>query len=185
MRCFISIDVEHVNVRDNLVTFIDSIRDIHGLKPVKPQNLHLTLLFLGDINSSNIHEVRETFVNITDNVNVGTFTCSVDSVGVFPHLNYIKVVWAGVKPAEELRELHMNYTEGMNFTSEQNEHDFVPHITLGRVKHLNNPDKSRLQELVRESDHHFGSFKVSNVRLKKSSITEKGPIYETLAECEL
>lgn len=185
MRCFISIDVEDETTRDNLVSFINKFREFNGVNPVRPENLHLTLLFLGDVNEGNVTELRENFVNVTDNMNVGKFTCSVEDVGVFPHMNYISVVWAGAKPERELNELHMNYTERITFTNEQNEGDFVPHITVSRVKYLNSDEKSALQELVRESQQSFGAFEVANVRLKKSTLTDEGPIYEDLAVCEL
>lgn len=185
MRCFISLDVDDRTTRENLVTVIDKLREFDGINTVDPGKLHLTLLFLGDIEEGNIDKIRENFVSVTNNVNIGTFTCSVVGLGTFPHMNYIQVVWAGAKPEEELGELHMTYTEGMNFTSEVGEKDFAPHITLGRVKHVNNREKSALQQLIHESDQEFGTFQATNVRLKQSVLTDDGPEYSDIAVCEL
>lgn len=185
MRCFISIDVEDETARDNLVSFIDKLREFNGIKPVSPENLHLTLLFLGDVDEQDVDELRYNFVTITDNVNVEPFTCMMSGVGVFPHMNYINVIWAGAKPVRELNELHMTYTEGMKFTNEANEEEFVPHITLARAKYLNKPEKSRLKTVIREHQQDFGGFEVSNVRLKESVLADGGAEYRDIEVCAL
>ncbi len=185
MRLFISIDVEEYNTRDSLSSFINKLSEFHGVKPVSPDKLHITLAFLGNVDEDKVTEVQDSFMTVTNNVNIGTFTCTIEDVGVFPHMSYIEVIWAGAKPERELNELHMKYTEGMNFINEQYEDDFVPHVTLGRVKHMNNHVKSKLQDLVREHNPTFGAFDVGSVRLKESRLTDDGPIYQDIAVCEL
>lgn len=155
------------------------------MNTVDPEKLHLTLYFLGNIDNDSITELQDSFVNITNKVNISEFTCNVDDLGVFPHVSCIEVIWAGVKPYREINELHMNYTEHMKFTNEGYEGGFVPHIALGRAKQANNQESSCLQTPVCESDPSFGSFKVRNVRLKKSIMPDEESIYEDIAVCEL
>lgn len=182
MRCFISIDITDDDVRHSLVNVIEELNEFHGVKTVDPEKLHITLLFLGEVNNSDISKIRNTFINATNSVNIGTFTCTISDIGVFPHMNYIKTVWTGAKPREKFDELHNEYREAMNV---EDEHDFVPHATLGRVKFVKPNEKSALQSQVEERSETFGTFTVKDVRLKKSRLTDSGPIYEDIEVCEL
>ena len=62
--------------------------------------------------------------------------------------------------------------------------DFVAHITIGRVKFVR--DKVELAMALKElANEDFGEFEVDAIELKKSTLTPKGPIYETVARFEL
>lgn len=182
MRLFISVDINDSDIQDELVTFTNILNRYDGIKTVHPENFHLTLLFLGERSRENIDEIREQFQTAMNHVDSHTFQCTVSGVSVFPHMNYIKTVWASCKPRSELLHLHTRLREFMN---EESEHEFTPHITLGRVKYVNTREKERLQELLAERDPEFGTFQVTDVRLKQSILTESGPEYKDLEVCEL
>jgi 2'-5' RNA ligase len=59
---------------------------------------------------------------------------------------------------------------------------FTPHITIARVRRFDPSLSRRIEELASFS---FGSLRVSTVRLKKSTLTPSGPVYETLMEVTL
>ncbi|MDY6769938.1 MAG: RNA 2',3'-cyclic phosphodiesterase [Candidatus Nanohaloarchaea archaeon] len=182
MRYFISIDVNDESVKNNLVNFMDELSGIGDIDTVPPQNLHITLLFLGERGGAAREELRASFIDACEDLDVGEFTCMLSGVGVFPHMNYIEVVWASAEPEKELDELHMNFDERM---SGGNEHDFVPHVTVGRVRGVDPGEKQQLQELIESHPADFGAFDVDRVRLKESVSGEGGPTYRDVEVHEL
>lgn len=174
MRYFISIDITDEEVKNSLMNFTDRLNSFGDMKIVKPENLHITLLFLGEREESEIDKMKERFRETSSDIDSGEFECSINDLGVFPHINFIKVVWSGAKPKEEMDELHLKYNEV--FESE-NEGDFVPHVTLGRLKNIGEREKRELQQVVRDESPEFGSFQVENVRLKESRMTDEGSVY--------
>lgn len=189
MRCFISIDIENETVRDNLMKITDACNQIDGFNPVARENLHITVLFIGDVNEQQCHEITELFTDHCSSLTHGSFECMITGLGVFPHMNYISVVWGGVEDNGEISQLHSSFRDVINEVCEGvnagNEHDFVPHVTLGRVKYVDAAEKSRLQDLVRERSPVFGTIDVSDVRLKESVLQDDGPEYRDMAVCAL
>ncbi|MFB6215560.1 MAG: RNA 2',3'-cyclic phosphodiesterase [Candidatus Aenigmatarchaeota archaeon] len=182
MRYFISIDIEDEDVKEGLVNFIERIEDYGDMKPVRPENLHITLLFLGELSEGELEGARKKFTDTCRNIDVGEFTCNISGVGVFPHMNYIKTIWAGAEPEEELSELLMKFSENMNG---ENEHDFVAHATLARLRGIGPEEKRDLKEVIESFERDFGSFRVENVRLKESELGPEGPTYRDVEVCRL
>lgn len=182
MRYFISIDVEDEGVKEELVKFTKQMESLGDIKTVRPENLHITLLYLGNLSKSDMDEVVPLFTRTCESLDVDEFTCKVSGVGVFPHMNYIKVVWAGAEPGEKLDKLHMKFSELINAGDEE---DFVPHITIGRVGGVDPDEKRALKERIESHPADFGSFEVKNVRLKSSELSEDGPVYRDVEVCPL
>ncbi|MCJ7478661.1 MAG: RNA 2',3'-cyclic phosphodiesterase [Candidatus Nanohaloarchaeota archaeon QJJ-7] len=182
MRYFISIDVEDEGVKNSLMNFTGRIDNLGDTKVVDPQNLHLTLLYLGERPKSEVPEIKDSFVDAMADVDVGEFECMLSDLGVFPHMNYIKTVWAGAETDGKIRDIHMKLNEHIH---SENEHDFTPHVTLARVKGIEPGEKQRMREEIESYPADFGSFSVENVRLKQSKLTPEGPIYRDLEVVEL
>lgn len=182
MRYFISVPVSSEDVKDGLMRFTEKMNGLGDISFMARENLHITALFLGDLDEDERQHARELFQGNTGSPSVDEFTCNASGVGVFPHMNFIKVVWAGVEPEEKFSDLHMYFSEQMNV---RREHDYVPHITLGRVKDVSGGEKRRLQELIRREGPDFGTFQVSDVRLTRSELTPDGPVYTDEAVMEL
>lgn len=183
-RTFISIEISD-EVRSRLGDFQGRLESTGAdLKLVEPQNIHLTLRFLGDVPEKQIEEVK----NVTRDAGKITdpFDLEVNGVGVFPHLDYIRVIWAGVGEGRERttiirQRLDKNLAE-INFPPENKE--FTPHITFARVR--SGKAKNKIANLVREmSDENFGICHVDAIELRKSKLTQKGPIYSTLERARI
>jgi 2'-5' RNA ligase len=116
-------------------------------------------------------------------VSFTAFDSEIQGLGVFPDLRYPRVVWAGIrKGANELRnvfeQLEPNLRQ-LGFSPDSK--GFSPHLTLARVKTGRN--KAELAHCVQDlADYDFGVVKADCLRLKKSILTSKGPIYSTLKE---
>ncbi|CAB49026.1 RNA 2',3'-cyclic phosphodiesterase [Pyrococcus abyssi] len=182
MRAFIAIDVSE-EVRDSLIKAQEFIgtRDAK-IKFVERENLHITLKFLGEIDEATAQEIKEILAEIAKRHK--KHEVRVKGIGVFPNPNYIRVIWAGVENDEEIRKIAEEIDKALSKLGFKREEKFIPHVTIGRVKFVK--DKLGLAEKLRElSNEDFGTFRVEAIELKKSTLTPKGPIYETLARFEL
>lgn len=182
MRYFISVPVRNEDVKDRLMNFTAKMNGIGDISLMDRENLHITVLFLGELSPDELQDTRELFQGNTPSPGVDEFDCDVQDVGVFPHMNFIEVVWAAVKPVGAFDELHIYFSELMDAESE---HEYTPHVTLGRVNDVSGGEKQRLQELLRRDGPDFGSFQVSDVRLTRSELTADGPIYTDIEVMDL
>jgi 2'-5' RNA ligase len=180
VRTFIAFDINNPSVLQKFTDVQDSlVRTGADLKLVDPQNIHMTIRFLGDITVSKIDSIHESMKK-TD---FSAFTCQIHGVGVFPHLGYPRVIWAGIsKGSEELTRIaNQLETELSQLEFRPDPKGFSPHLTLARVRTGRN--KAELARCVQEmGDYEFGTVKADCLRLKKSLLTPKGPIYSTLRE---
>jgi len=146
---------------------------------VRPENIHLTLRFLGDITRDMANQIGEEMKNLK----YKPFEVELNGVGAFSNLRNIRVVWIGITRGEsELKAIHGQLEpklEALGFTPDRK--GFSPHLTIARVRSGRN--KIQLADCIKTlSDHEFGTIKVATIKLEKSTLTPKGPIYETLHE---
>jgi len=96
-----------------------------------------------------------------------------------------RVIWVGITEGfEELKAIREQVDKGLkDLGLRLEEEEFVPHITLARLKERGSP--AVLKFLMERSNYEIGEMTVTSVRLKKSTLTPRGPIYETLAEARV
>lgn len=170
MRLFIAIDFN--GLKDYLV----------GLQNLLPKNarlsmtksFHLTLKFLGEVHPDRIEDI----IVILSGIKFDGFSVTVDSIGIFPTENYIRVVWAGIRPEDKVLELQKKIDESLKEMFKK-EKDFKAHITLARVKYPE--DKKGFVDSIRKIVVENKKIEVKDFRLVKSALTPKGPVYEDLA----
>jgi len=182
MRAFIAIDVNEA-VRDNLVKAQERIGNRSAkIKFVERENLHVTLKFLGEIDETTVDEVKKALAEIARKHR--KHRVRVKGVGVFPNPNYVRVIWAGIENDEGIKAIAEDVEKEMRKLGFRRDRDFVAHITLGRVKFVR--DKIELARVLKDlANEDFGEFNVEAIELKKSTLTPRGPIYETIARFEL
>lgn len=177
MRLFISVDIH------DLTSEVDRIqaplRDLPGINPTDPEQAHITMKFLGE-EDHDMDDLTDAIEAAIEGADTGAFEATFEGLGVFPSLNYISVIWLGVSQGSEpLTELHENLefeTTALGYDAER--HDFTPHVTLARMEHA--AAKEEVQKLVEDNDPEAGTIHIDELRLKKSTLTEEGPNYETL-----
>ncbi len=182
MRAFIAIEVSD-EVRDNLLKAQERIGNKAAkIKFVERENFHVTLKFLGEIDEATAEEVKESLAEIAKKHK--KHRVRVKGVGVFPNPSYVRVIWAGIENDEGIKAIAADVEREMRRLGFKREKDFVAHITIGRVKFVK--DKAELAMALKElANEDFGEFEVNAIELKKSTLTPKGPIYETVARFEL
>jgi 2'-5' RNA ligase len=165
-------------LRDELAVRVD------GVKWVEPDNLHLTLLFLGEV------ATRET-VDIcraasTAMVTVAPFTLRLQGLGCFPHARRPRVLWVGVDSGKEHviavhDALEASLLELGCYRRE--ERPYAPHVTLGRVSTPAEPNLARQLETYR--DWLGGAGPVHEVHIMASELGRDGPRYTLLGRAKL
>ncbi len=149
---------------------------------VEPQNFHLTLHFIGDVDPEKVEDiVRELKTGVKD---FSPFSLNFAGVGGFPREGKLRVVWAGVgRGRNELLKLQPAVVEALKRAEVEIEGDnkFHPHLTLGRVKGKTN---TRPLRVLLEEQRGFVSsdFSVSSLQLIKSQLTPSGPVYSVLED---
>jgi len=182
MRAFIAIEVSD-EVRDNLVRAQQRIgTKAAKIKFVERENFHVTLKFLGEIDDARARDVMEALEGIAKKHK--KHRVRVKGIGVFPNPNYVRVIWAGIENDGEINAIAKEVEREMRKLGFKREHNFVAHVTIGRVKFVR--DKLELAMALRDLENEdFGEFEVDAIELKRSTLTPRGPIYETVARFEL
>jgi len=180
IRCFIAVDIDDPVIVDRIVSIQYRLSGTGvRMKLVEKNNLHITLRFLGEIS----RPLLEKVIDIIKTVSFNSFQIKLQNIGCFPTPSRPRVIWIGVTEGEEkLREIH-NELESklrkLGFPKEKER--FVAHLTIARVKSFS--QVSRLIQVLNElRDIEIGEFTVNCIRVKKSTLTPKGPIYSTLYE---
>lgn len=194
MRLFFAVDLPE-SLSEDVEAVQDRLREAEGLRFTDPEQAHLTLKFLGDTDPGQLEDIQSAAREAIANAHVerddgsagaiGPFEAEVGGLGVFPSIEYVRVVWAGFREGgAELAALHEALeaeTTALGFEPE--DHEFTPHVTLARMDDARG--KELVQEVVRETDPTIGRFRVEEVRLKESTLTPEGPEYETVEAFEL
>jgi 2'-5' RNA ligase len=180
IRSFFALDIEDEKIVRRLVEAQGMLANTGAdLKLVKPQNIHLTVRFLGNISPAMVDTIYEEMKQLS----FAPFEIELRGIGAFPKLSYPRVVWAGIrKGVDKLTDVFEQLEprlRGLGFKPDSK--GFSPHLTIARVRTGRN--KAQLIKIVQElEDYEFGAVKAECLRLKKSDLTPKGPIYTTLKE---
>lgn len=183
MRLFVSVDLDGLG--DEVAAIQEQFGDASGLRLTDPEQTHVTLKFLGDVEADRVSVVTEAMERAVAEAEVEPFTAEFGGLGVFPSLDYISVVWIGVREGgEELTALHEALeTRTVALGFEPDDHEFTPHATIARMDHAGG--KELVQRVVREVDPTVGRLAVSEIRLTESTLTDEGPVYETVTAVAL
>ncbi len=182
-RIFIALKVD---AGENLIAMISSFKS--GLskdliKWTNPENIHLTLAFLGDTEEKLIKAITSMLNEKCKGS--GKFEFIIKGAGIFRNLRDPRIIWTGIEPSEKLshdNEIIVNGLKGLDIKIE--DRPFNPHLTIGRIKHLN--DSERLKALTEEfRNTKIQKVPVNEVILYESILQQNGPVYKSLAKFNL
>jgi len=180
IRSFVAFDINNERVIQRFSEIQAALAKTGAdLKFVEPKNVHITMRFLGDVSANMVDQIHQAMAK----VDFSAFDVEIRGVGVFPDLRYARVVWAGIREGSEeltgvFSQLEPHLRE-LGFKPDPK--GFSPHLTLARVKSGRN--KAELARCVTELvDCEFGVVRADCLRLKRSVLTPRGPIYSTLKE---
>ncbi|AAY80629.1 RNA 2',3'-cyclic phosphodiesterase [Sulfolobus acidocaldarius] len=180
LRLFTGINVPNYEKINELMQAIS--RTGADIKLVEPWNIHITLVFIGEVHENKLELIKDGLKRISFN----KFKVRLHGTGAFPSLGKPRVVWVGIdEGAIELRMIRGSiYKELVNRGIRPDEEkEFSPHLTIGRVRGPRNM-QNLIQVINEYQGTDFGEFTVEKFTLYKSTLTQKGPIYEPLLEVE-
>jgi RNA 2',3'-cyclic 3'-phosphodiesterase len=175
VRAFLALELSG-EIRDRLKLAQDTLRTCPArMTFVEPENIHITIKFLGDVDDRLLPRVMDAVKKIP----FEPFTVSVGNVTVNnPKRPF--TVWCTIGDAGKSGELFRRIEEALvpiGFLKESR--GFTPHATLARIKEPG-PAPFTVPGTIREKT--YGDCVVSGLKLKKSTLTPRGPVYEDLLE---
>jgi RNA 2',3'-cyclic 3'-phosphodiesterase len=173
MRLFVACELPE-KIRESITGIVQNLEsDSDRIKWVEKENLHLTMKFIGEVDDVKAEKIKE----ILSSVRFKPFLTSVAEFGVFPPRGRINVVWMGLSPTEPIEDLHSRIDVSMEKTGFARDTRFQPHITLGRVKRIDDSDAFMKKVSLIKDKFETEPFKVDSFVLKKSVLMPEGPIY--------
>ncbi|MGC9031227.1 MAG: RNA 2',3'-cyclic phosphodiesterase [Minisyncoccia bacterium] len=184
-RVFIAIELPK-NIKEELGSYQNEFKQILPAKWVEPENLHITLAFLGNQTDEKILKIKEILRNITSNFS--HFNLETKKIVFGPEKNYNfeklnkipNLIWVEIQKNELIKELYQKIYDNLktiNIFLENRE--FIPHSTLCRLRtwEFKRLDLDEILSLERDI---FLSFKVDKIVLMESILKRKGPEYKVL-----
>jgi 2'-5' RNA ligase len=189
MRAFFAVNMP-LEVKGKLQEEISRLRNLlHGgsVRWVRPEGIHLTLKFLGEISNNNLeqfHQVLEREVKRNP-----FFTLRVGGFGCFPNIRRPRVMWIGItEESGTLTRVQSAIEEKLvPLGIEKEGRPFHPHLTLGRVRrNISMSELTQIQDVVKEFVvGQIGHFEVSELHLIRSILRPAGAEYSSLGDYPL
>ncbi len=175
-RLFVAVDLPD-EIRNSVS---DICAGIPGVKWIDPEQLHLTIRFIGDADEALFVAIRQELAEITG----PPFTLSLRGVGRFPPHREPRVLWVGLERSGELALLRDQVEQALvKVGLEPEGRAFSPHITLARLREPQVPLVSRFLE--RNGHFSGGPFPVTEFHLYSSTLTRQGAIHRREASYPL
>lgn len=160
------------------------LQGVAGCKPVAPENLHVTLRFLGDVDHALVPALAQALERAAGGQ--AAIKASLGGLGAFPHAGRPRVLWIATDAdaAEALTALADEVDAACDeLDVGRRDKPFVAHLTVGRVKDPAEPAIQPIMAAHGETPH--GVVVIKGVQLVASVLTPKGPRYEDLVEVTL
>ena len=176
VRSFVSVDVlikDKIVELQNMMVKEEDWRMLQ-VKPVEKQNLHFSILFLGEITPETVDILK---FRLSDLV-FQPFTVTYRGLGVFPSIAKPRIIWMGTdaEGAKKLTNLSQKVVTSVKDVVKPDK-PFIPHVTLFRIK----SGRLRADNMLRKyHDISFGSDLIDRIHIKKSELTKSGPIYSVI-----
>lgn len=184
MRLFIAINFTSKD-RQKIARAARKMREAElPVRWVEPDQIHLTLKFLGEVRPERVAEVKEAVARVAEKTR--TFPLKLGGAGAFPTMRRPRVIWLGAEASAELRCLkHDLEWELAPLGFEREVRAFHPHITLGRAaKGARAGDFRDFEELVNGMTY-SSEATIRTVDLMESHLSAKGARYEKLMAAKL
>jgi RNA 2',3'-cyclic 3'-phosphodiesterase len=183
IRSFIAIDPPP-GIRQDIARVTSCLQKNLASQPVRwvhPDNIHLTLRFLGEITQIQLDYLVpgiQPLLKKLPHLNI-----TVTDIGAFPNKHKARVLWMGIKTSPELSSI-LNEMDVMinNIGIPRDERSFSPHLTIGRVnRNVSSADYSKIESILTSTCvGNLGNFQVQSVNIYKSDLTPNGSVYTCL-----
>lgn len=178
-RIFIAIRITGNAAFRKLVADLKYELSESSVKWTDPANLHLTLAFLGDTEENIIPAISMMLDEKCRGF--GNFDFDLRGIGVFKNIKDPRVIWTGIDKTEKLNSIQEKIITGLKETGiDTEDRPFSPHLTIGRIKHIN--DRAKLKVLLLK--YHTADIQnvsVEEIILFQSILHQQGPEYKSIS----
>jgi RNA 2',3'-cyclic 3'-phosphodiesterase len=188
VRAFVAIHLSaevHAQVEGLLAELREQL-PFRGSRFVKPQQLHLTLQFLGNLAGEEVDRAMEAVERSCSRHE--PFELRPGGLGTFPARGNPRVLWLGLEgDVERLRELQLTVAEELRgLGNAREEKDYSPHITLARLQSLGQSEVEAVRKVVTTNrTDQFKSWRVESVVLVESMLARGGANYSDILSAPL
>ena len=180
-RTFCAIELTH-DVRTRLEDHVRGLRETlpeASASWARPENVHLTLKFFGNVQKENITRISDAATRVTSDF--PAFKIRIGGTGVFPNASRPQVLWIGLEDLSgRLSELQRRFEEECakeGFPKENRA--YKPHLTIARLRR---PEGARqLAETHLDKNFSFSEINVNELVLFRSQLSPKGPTYTAIS----
>tara|TARA_Y100000590_G_scaffold340189_1_gene387936 strand:- start:2646 stop:3191 length:546 start_codon:yes stop_codon:yes gene_type:complete len=175
MRVFIAIEICNLGILKKIQIFQDELKI--NAKPIRIDQIHFTLKFLGEIGEEKCEQVK----NALKKLEFRQFELSLQGVGAFPNFKNPRIIWIGCdkQGAEKLSNIAKEIGNNLVSLGFEKDKKFKPHLTVFRVKNKIDDISLPMKEFIGSE---FGTQGISKIKLKRSILSPKGPEYSDLLE---
>jgi 2'-5' RNA ligase len=185
IRTFIAVGLPQT-VRGHCVEVQKRLAELGAeVKWVAPENLHVTLLFLGEVFDREVPQICQAVADCS--ARHDPFRLAVENLGCFPNMRRPRVIWAGVGTGtQELVALHDDLETALLELGcyRREDRQYTPHLTLGRVESDQGADELA-QALSGYAGWQGGEIDVREVQVLSSELMAGGPVYTVLSRAKL
>jgi 2'-5' RNA ligase len=180
MRTFLAIDPGKP-LRERVRNLQDELAETcSGVKWVEGANLHLTLLFLGEVNDRDLVAICRATSEVA--AGITRFQLVLEGVGGFPNMRRPRVLWVGVGEGRSaVTALHAALEDRLLELGcyRREARPFTPHLTLGRVE-SDESDESLAATVAAKAQWQGGETTIQEVLIMSSELKRDGPVYTVL-----
>ncbi len=183
MRSFIAIELPDI-VKAALLSLQQELKTCGAdVRWVRPEGVHFTLKFLGNIEEKLVDGIVETLKGTCGKFQ--KFSCEVRGVGVFPGIKAPRVLWTGIVDHDTLKLIQQEIDTGMSLRGFEREgRKFTPHLTLGRFRSLAGK-MALINKMEEYRQHSVGIIDVNHISFMRSDLGPAGAKYTRIAEIPL
>ncbi len=175
-RLFVGVFVPHSLFSNKLATIQKEFSEATFGKWVEMENLHFTMKFIGDVEANRVKIIKERLSEVLGEYKSNLY---IRGIGTLPKRGFPRVLYLGIDTDDcllnESAILIDSILEEEGIKSE--ERDFMPHVTLLRIKSSTNNFHSLVKKY---SNTDFGKLEKYEINLIESKLTPNGPIYKIL-----
>lgn len=153
-------------------------RDVPGVRWVRPETLHITLKFCGEIQEDMAEGMARHLAGVKQK---GSFNLSIRGIGAFPLLTAPRTVYSGVVgDIKRLKEVRCDVeTAALRVGLDRDTRSYNPHITLGR-RNSNEKFPEEHKRIIEDNPIQIEPWRVETITLMKSDLFPEGPQYTPL-----
>lgn len=178
LRLFVAVKIEPQEQFTTTYNFLKQALDFNIIKWVDPENIHLTLKFIGNTIPDELPQIQAALSNAC--AGLKPFELKIAKTGVFGSNYSPKVIWFGIEHNEVLQQLARQVSSNLETAGILGDRqNFVPHLTIGRIREIR--DKKYFQQLMgRFHEVDIQKQFVTGFTLFESLLSREGPVYNVI-----